>query len=44
MSPLRKRYIDAGFIMPLPPKLTLAEMMERGFWAAFAARSKEART
>lgn len=43
MHPLRQRYIDAGFITPRPPKLTLPELIERGFWAAVGAHVKRAK-
>jgi hypothetical protein len=42
IHPIRRRYIEAGLITPLPDKLTLDEMRERGFWAAAAARNKNA--
>jgi hypothetical protein len=46
MSPLRQRYIDAGFIKPCPYRnrkpLTLQGLIDHGYWAAAKAKLKAA--
>jgi hypothetical protein len=46
MSPLRQRYIAAGFITPCPyrnrPKLTIQDMLDQGYWSAAKAKMKAA--
>lgn len=38
---IRQLYISHGLITPIPPKLTLDELIEGGFWAAASARIKK---